>query len=149
MKTVLFGEKKWWAVLQGGLFNSVAFVAIFNLFCWSSTIAAMNLTMCLAVIPFVFMIIFLSSTTFKKLFASTSVYIGTYILIGIPLSRFLYDIRFERLYPGEKPWAGDGFGMMTVTAFYLFMGLIAWIIAMIMTGFRSAQPEKGGAYGHP
>jgi hypothetical protein len=75
----------------------------------------------------------------KKFFASTAIYAGTFILIGLPLSRFLYDIQFERMFPGEKPWAGDGFGMMVITCFYLLMSLIAWIIAIVLTSIQASK----------
>ena len=148
MKTVLFGEKKWWAVLLGGVFNSVAYAAVFTEFCLGSMAAAM----CLSAIPFALMLIVVNTVRLKKLFISTAIYAGTLILIGFPLSRAFFTYRYETLFPGnviEDLTGGDGFAMLIATGFYLFMSLLAWFIVIVKIGVRAAQPEKGGAYGHP
>jgi len=138
MKALLFGEKKWWAVLLGGLLNGVAYATIMAEFCLGSMTAAMWLS----VIPFALMIIVFNTISLKKLFLSTALYVGAFILVGFPLSRFFYMHQFEILFPGEKPWAGDGFGIMTVTAFYLFIGLVAWIIALVSTSLRASKKKN-------
>jgi len=148
MKAILFGEKKWWMVLLGGLFNSIAYAALFSMFCLGS-MAAMVAAMCLSLIPFVLMVIVFNTISLKKLFLSTAIYAGTFILAGIPLSRFFYMSQFERLHPGLEPWAGDGFGMMVAIGFYLAMSLLAWIIAIVMTGIRSSQMKGRDIHGHP
>jgi len=40
---------------------------------------------------------------------------------------------FDSRFPGQRPWAGDGFGMMIVTRMYIAMSAVAWVVALIIT----------------
>ena len=91
------------------------------------------------VVPFVLLIWSLSSTSFSKFFLSTSIFIVTFIYVGWPLSRMLYMYNFERLFPGERPWAGDGLGMMIAKFFYVAMSLVSWIVALILTSLSISK----------
>ena len=89
--------------------------------------------MILLIIPFVLIVYCLSSTELSMFFFSTSVFITTFFGIGLPLSNTFYINRFNSLYPEEKPWAGDGFGMLVAIVFYITISISAWIIALIFT----------------
>jgi uncharacterized membrane protein len=54
----------------------------------------------------------------------------------------LYLNEFERIYPGDKPWAGDGFGMVIAYYGYTIMNGIAWVIALILTVISKLSHKK-------
>ena len=124
-------EKKWWHLLLLGVANSIIFAFLFgNL--PSNTMNMLDTPITL-VIPFILLTWSLSSTSFSKFFLSTLFLVATFIFVGLPLSHLLYMHNFERLFPGERPWAGAGFGMMIAHFFYIAMSLISWFVALILT----------------
>ena len=130
-------EKKWWAVLLGGVLNAVIYTALLNLYCFISEAAAA----CLFTVPFILTIVVLSTASMKKLFISTGVYTGAWALIGVPLAKLFHMRYLENLHPGELPWPDEGSGAISATFFYLIMGFIAWGVAAILTAHRAEKTK--------
>lgn len=121
--------KKWWVLLIAALINSVVFACFFTVFCLYN----MGIATALLIMPLALLIWSLSSVAPMRFFFSTIIFIVAFISIGMPLSHIFYMYIFEMQFPGSRPWAGSGIGMMLATGIYIIMSFIAWVVALVLT----------------
>jgi len=123
-------QKKWWNLLLLGFMNAAIYRLLFSVaFSYMLMTPSARL---LLILPFIFLIWGLSSTSLSKFFYSTFLFIITFILGQMLFSNIYIRFFHVSLYP-PPPDLGSGLGSALFLVVYIVMSFIAWIIALTFT----------------